>query len=191
MMTKNILIVGVGGQGTLLASKVMGKVFLDSGYDVKVSEVHGMSQRGGSVVTYVRYGDEVYSTLIDKGEADILLSFEALEAARWLPYLKKDGVVITNTQRLNPMSVVMGKATYPDDILEKIKAAGVNPVEVDALALAEEAGSAKSVNVVLLGIVAKHIGLDKQLWLDAVKSTVPPKTVDMNVAAFEKGYELN
>lgn len=191
MMTKNILIVGVGGQGTLLASKVMGKVFLDSGYDVKVSEVHGMSQRGGSVVTYVRYGDEVYSTLIDKGEADILLSFEALEAARWLPYLKKDGVVITNTQRLNPMSVVMGKATYPDDILEKIKATGVNPVEVDALALAEEAGSAKSVNVVLLGIAAKHIGLDKQLWLDAVKSTVPPKTVDMNVAAFEKGYELN
>lgn len=191
MMTKNILIVGVGGQGTLLASKVMGKVFLDSGYDVKVSEVHGMSQRGGSVVTYVRYGDEVYSTLIDKGEADILLSFEALEAARWLPYLKKDGVVITNTQRLNPMFVVMGKATYPDDILEKIKAAGVNPVEVDALALAEEAGSAKSVNVVLLGIAAKHIGLDKQLWLDAVKSTVPPKTVDMNVAAFEKGYELN
>ena len=191
MMTKNILIVGVGGQGTLLASKVMGKVFLDSGYDVKVGEVHGMSQRGGSVVTYVRYGDEVYSTLIDKGEADRLLSFEALEAARWLPYLKKDGVVITNTQRLNPMSVVMGKATYPDDILEKIKAAGVNPVEVDALALAEEAGSAKSVNVVLLGIAAKHIGLDKQLWLDAVKSTVPPKTVDMNVAAFEKGYELN
>ena len=191
MMTKNILIVGVGGQGTLLASKVMGKVFLDSGYDVKVSEVHGMSQRGGSVVTYVRYGVEVYSTLIDKGEADILLSFEALEAARWLPYLKKDGVVITNTQRLNPMSVVMEKATYPDDILEKIKAAGVNPVEVDALALAEEAGSAKSVNVVLLGIAAKHIGLDKQLWLDAVKSTVPPKTVDMNVAAFEKGYELN
>lgn len=191
MMTKNILIVGVGGQGTLLASKVMGKVFLDSGYDVKVSEVHGMSQRGGSVVTYVRYGDEVYSTLIDKGEADILLSFEALEAARWLPYLKKDGVVITNTQRLNPMSVVMEKATYPDDIFEKIKAAGVNPVEVDALALAEEAGSAKSVNVVLLGIAAKHIGLDKQLWLDAVKSTVPPKTVDMNVAAFEKGYELN
>ncbi len=191
MITKNILIVGVGGQGTLLASKVMGKVFLDSGYDVKVSEVHGMSQRGGSVVTYVRYGDEVYSTLIDKGEADILLSFEALEAARWLLYLKKDGVVITNTQRLNPMSVVMGKATYPDDILEKIKAAGVNPVEADALALAEEAGSAKSVNVVLLGIAAKHIGLDKQLWLDAVKSTVPPKTVDMNVAAFEKGYELN
>ena len=191
MMTKNILIVGVGGQGTLLASKVMGKVFLDSGYDVKVSEVHGMSQRGGSVVTYVRYGDEVYSTLIDKGEADILLSFEALEAARWLPYLKKDGVVITNTQRLNPMSVVMGTATYPDDILDKIKAVGVKPIEVDALALAEEAGSAKSVNVVLLGIAAKKIGLDKQLWLDAVKSTVPLKTVDMNVAAFEKGYELN
>ena len=191
MMIKNILIVGVGGQGTLLASKVMGKVFLDSGYDVRVSEVHGMSQRGGSVVTYVRYGDEVYSTLIDKGEADILLSFEALEAARWLPYLKKGGTVITNTQKLNPMSVVMEKATYPDDIIDKIKAVGVKPVEVDALALAEEAGSAKSVNVVLLGVAAKKIGLDRQLWLDAVKSTVPPKTVDLNVAAFKKGYELN
>ena len=115
-----MLIVGVGGQGTLLASQSHGQgLAMSSGYDVKVSEVHGMSQRGGSVVTYVRYGDEVYSTLIDKGEADILLSFEALEAARWLPYLKKDGVVITNTQRLNPMSVVMEKATYPDDILEK------------------------------------------------------------------------
>ena len=189
--TKHALLVGVGGQGAILTAKVLVNGLMRAGYDVKMSEVHGMSQRGGSVVTYVRYGDEVYSTLIDKGEADILLSFEALEAARWLPYLKKDGVVITNTQRLNPMSVVMGKATYPDDILEKIKAAGVNPVEVDALALAEEAGSAKSVNVVLLGIAAKHIGLDKQLWLDAVKSTVPPKTVDMNVAAFEKGYELN
>ncbi len=190
-MTKNILIVGVGGQGTLLASKVMGKVFLDSGYDVKVSEVHGMSQRGGSVVTYVRYGDEVYSTLIDKGEADLLLSFEALEAARWLPYLKKDGIVIVNSQQLNPMSVVMGKAEYPDDIVGKIRATGVRLVETDALALAEEAGSSRSVNVVLLGLAAKHIGLDKQEWLDAVRATVPAKTVDVNVAAFEKGYELN
>ncbi len=190
-MTKNILIVGVGGQGTLLASKVMGKVFLDSGYDVKVSEVHGMSQRGGSVVTYVRYGDEVYSTLIDKGEADLLLSFEALEAARWLPYLKKDGIVIVNSQQLNPMSVVMGKAEYPEDIIGKIRATGVRLVETDALALAEEAGSVRSVNVVLLGLAAKHIGLDKQAWLDAVRATVPAKTVDVNVAAFEKGYELN
>lgn len=190
-MTKNILIVGVGGQGTLLASKVMGKVFLDGGYDVKVSEVHGMSQRGGSVVTYVRYGDEVCSTLIDKGEADILLSFEALEAARWLPYLKKDGVVITNTQQMNPMSVVMGKAQYPDDIIGKIKATGVKLVEADALSLAEEAGSARSVNVVLIGLAAKHIGLDKQIWLDAVRSTVPQKTVEVNTAAFEKGYGLN
>ena len=190
-MTKNILIVGVGGQGTLLASNVMGKVFLDGGYDVKVSEVHGMSQRGGSVVTYVRYGDEVCSTLIDKGEADILLSFEALEAARWLPYLKKDGVVITNTQQMNPMSVVMGKAQYPDDIIGKIKATGVKLVEADALSLAEEAGSARSVNVVLIGLAAKHIGLDKQIWLDAVRSTVPQKTVEVNTAAFEKGYGLN
>lgn len=189
-MTKNILIVGVGGQGTLLASKVMGKVFLESGYDVKVSEVHGMSQRGGSVVTYVRYGDEVCSTLIDKGEADILLSFEALEAARWLPYLKKDGVVITNTQQMNPMSVVMGKAQYPEDIIGKIKATGVKLVEADALSLAEKAGSVRSVNVVLLGLAAKHIGLDKSVWLDAVRSTVPAKTVEVNTAAFENGYEL-
>ncbi len=187
-MTKNILIVGVGGQGTLLASKVMGKVFLEGGYDVKVSEVHGMSQRGGSVVTYVRYGDEVFSTVIDKGEADIILSFEALEAARWLPYLKKDGVVVTNTQQLNPMSVVMGAATYPEDIIGKIKATGVKLVAIDALSLATEAGSPRSVNVVLLGLAAKHIGIDKQIWLDAVKATVPPKTVDVNIAAFELGY---
>ncbi len=190
-MTKNILIVGVGGQGTLLASKVMGRVFLEGGFDVKVSEVHGMSQRGGSVVTYVRYGDEVCSTVIDKGEADIILSFEALEAARWLPYLKKGGVVVTSTQQLNPMSVVMGAAVYPEDILGKIKATGVSLVSIDALSLAKEAGSVKSVNVVLLGLAAKHIGLDKQIWLDAVKKTVPAKTVDVNVTAFEKGYEVN
>ncbi len=190
-MTKNILIVGVGGQGTLLASKVMGRVFLEGGFDVKVSEVHGMSQRGGSVVTYVRYGDEVCSTVIDKGEADIILSFEALEAARWLPYLKKGGVVVTSTQQLNPMSVVMGSATYPEDILGKIKATGVSIVSIDALSLAKEAGSVKSVNVVLLGLAARHIGLDKQIWLDAVKKTVPAKTVDVNVAAFEKGYGVN
>ncbi|MEG1743691.1 MAG: indolepyruvate oxidoreductase subunit beta [Clostridia bacterium] len=187
-MNKNILIVGVGGQGTLLASKVMGKVFLDSGYDVKVSEVHGMSQRGGSVVTYVRCGNEVFSSLIDKGEADILLSFEALEAARWLPYLKKDGVVITNTRQMNPMTVILGDAKYPENIIQKIKEQNVKLFSINASKIASDAGNEKSTNVVLLGLAAKHIGIDKSIWLEAVKSIVPPKTVEINLMAFELGY---
>ena len=145
METKNILIVGVGGQGTLLASKLMGKYFTEKGYDVKVSEVHGMSQRGGSVVTYVRYGEKVFSSVIEKGEADIILSFEQLEGARWLPYLKKGGVLITGTQKIDPMPVIMGKASYPENILEKLSEKGVKVIPVDALTLALEAGSAKSV----------------------------------------------
>ena len=134
--TKNIIIVGVGGQGTLLASKLMGKVFADEGFDVKVSEVHGMSQRGGSVITYVRYGEKVWSPLVEKGEADILLSFEELEAARWLPFLKTNGVVITSTQNIDPMPVIMGTAKYPESITEKLKAKLDNVVAVDAKSLA-------------------------------------------------------
>ena len=188
-MVKNILIVGVGGQGTLLASKIMGRVFTEQGYDVKVSEVHGMSQRGGSVVTYVRYGDAVYSPLIEKGEADLLLSFEELEAARWLPYLKKDGVLISNTQKINPMPVITGQAAYPEDIAEKLRATGVRLHTVDALSLALKAGSAKSVNVALLGVAAKYLGVERELWEEAIRSAVPPKTVETNLAAFAAGYE--
>ena len=188
MSVKNILIVGVGGQGTLLASKLLGKFFTNEGYDVKVSEVHGMSQRGGSVVTYVRYGDKVYSSVIEKGEADIILSFEQLESARWLAYLKEGGVLITNTQKIDPMPVIMGKAEYPENIIEKIRDKGVNLVAVDALSLAEEAGTAKAANVVLLGSAVKYLGFEKEMWTDIIKSTVPPKFVDVNLKAFELGY---
>lgn len=186
---KNILIVGVGGQGTLLASKLMGRVFMEQGYDVKVSEVHGMSQRGGSVVTYVRYGDKVWSSLIDEGEADIVISFEQLEAARWLAWLKPGGELITNTQRIDPMPVIMGTATYPEDILDAIESKGVHVTAVDALRLAEEAGSAKAVNIVLLGVAARYLGFDKEQWLDAIRRTVPPKTIQVNEKAFALGYQ--
>ena len=188
MSVKNILIVGVGGQGTLLASKLMGKCFMNIGYDVKVSEVHGMSQRGGSVVTYVRYGEKVYSPVIEKGEADIIISFEQLESARWLPYLKKGGVLISSTQRIDPMPVIMGKAEYPEDILSKIREKGVELVELDALGLALEAGTAKCANIVLLGAAVRFLGIDKEMWVDIIKSTVPPKTIDVNLKAFELGY---
>lgn len=188
METKNILIVGVGGQGTLLASKLMGKYFTEKGYDVKVSEVHGMSQRGGSVVTYVRYGEKVFSSVIEKGEADIILSFEQLEGARWLPYLKKGGVLITGTQKIDPMPVIMGKASYPENILEKLSEKGVKVIPVDALTLALEAGSAKSANVVLLGAAVKLLRIDKDEFAEIVRSSVPPKTVEANLKAFESGY---
>ena len=189
METKNILIVGVGGQGTLLASKLMGKYFTEKGFDVKVSEVHGMSQRGGSVVTYVRYGEKVFSSVIEKGEADIILSFEQLESARWLPYLKKDGVLITGTQKIDPMPVIMGKAKYPENIIEKLKSQGVCVIPVDALLLALEAGSAKSANVVLLGAAVKFLGIDKDEFAEIVRTSVPPKTVEANLKAFELGYQ--
>lgn len=187
---KSVLIVGVGGQGTLLASRLLGNALLSKDYDVKVSEVHGMSQRGGSVVTYVRYGECVASPIIEQGEADLILSFEALEAARFLPYLKKGGKIIVNTQQIDPMPVVAGNADYPEDILEKIRKAGVEVVSADALTLAEQAGSSKAVNVVLMGMLAKHTDIEKQVWLDTVKQTVPPKFLELNLKAFELGYNL-
>lgn len=185
---KNILIVGVGGQGTLLASKLMGKCFLEKGFDVKVSEVHGMSQRGGSVVTYVRYGTEVFSPVIDKGEANMIISFEELEAARWLPYLKENGTIIVNKQEINPMPVIMGTAAYPEDIIGKLRATGEKVISVDALSLAEECGNVKATNVVLLGVAAKVLGFGSDIWLDAINITVPPKTVELNKKAFLLGY---
>lgn len=186
---KSILIVGVGGQGTLLASRLLGNALLSRDYDVKVSEVHGMSQRGGSVVTYVRYGESVSSPIIEQGEADIILSFEALEAARFLPYLKKGGKIIVNTQQIDPMPVVTGNASYPEDILGQIKTLGVDVIAADALSLAEQAGSAKAVNVVLMGMLAKQSDIEKQVWLDTVEQTVPPKFLELNLKAFELGYE--
>ncbi len=187
METRSIMIVGVGGQGTLLASRVIGSVLLTGGYDVKVSEVHGMSQRGGSVVTYVRYGDKVASPIIEKGQADLIISFELLEAARWVSYLKKGGKIITNTQQIEPMPVITGAVKYPENIVENIKAAGVDITAADALSLAVEAGTPKAVNVVLMGMVSKTAEFDEQVWLDALKQCVPPKVLDVNLKAFELG----
>lgn len=181
------MIVGVGGQGSLLASRLLGSVLLDKGYDVKVSEVHGMSQRGGSVVTYVKYGDEVFSPVIEKGEADVIISFEILEAARWLPYLKKGGKIITSTQQLDPMPVITGNAVYPESIAEKLGELGVQVTAVDALSLAEEAGNAKASNVVLMGVVSKQTDFEEKLWQDAIEKCVPPKFLELNKKAFELG----
>ena len=188
MKTKNIMIVGVGGQGSLLASKLLGRMLLQKGYDIKVSEVHGMSQRGGSVVTYVRFGDKVYSPVIDKGEADYIVSFELLEAARWTEFLKPGGKLITNTQQINPMPVIIGAAEYPQDILEKMQAAGIDVDAMDALALAEQAGSSKAVNLVLMGRLAKYFHIDYDKWIEAIKVSVKPQFVDVNLKAFELGY---
>lgn len=185
------MIVGVGGQGTLLASRILGAALLDCGYDVKVSEVHGMSQRGGSVVTYVRFGDSVASPVIEKGEADIILAFEQLEAARWLEYLKPDGKIIVNTQKMDPMPVVMGIAEYPEEVIEALKSCGANVKELDALPMAVEAGSAKAVNVVLIGAMAKNMTfVSKETWIKALKGSVPPKFLELNLKAFEMGYNI-
>lgn len=185
--TKSVMIVGVGGQGSLLASRLLGNVLLAQGFDVKVSEVHGMSQRGGSVVTYVKYGDEVNSPVIEKGEADVVISFEQLEAARWVSYLKKGGHLITSTQKSNPMPVITGAATYPENIVEKLAGLGVDVIPVDALALAEEAGTAKASNVVLMGVLSAKMGFDEKLWQDAIEQCVPAKFLELNKKAFELG----
>lgn len=188
MDTKNIMIVGVGGQGTLLASKMLGYVLLQQGYDVKVSEVHGMSQRGGSVVTYVRYGKKVYSPVIDKGEADVIISFEKLEAARWLEFLKKDGTIITNTQEVEPMPVITGAAAYPENLIEKMQAAGAKVDAKDFLSIAQEAGSAKAVNIALMGRLSTYFHeISDEQWQDAIEKIVPPKFLDLNRKAFEAG----
>ena len=191
METKNIMIVGVGGQGSLLASKLLGQLLLSQGYDVKVSEVHGMSQRGGSVVTYVRYGDKVASPIIEEGEADYIISFELLEAARWLPNLKNGGTIVTSTQQINPMPVITGAAEYPDEIVEDIKALGVDIRAVDAPAIAREVGNERASNVALIGLAANVLGFDHEVLRNAVAACVPAKALEINMAAFDKGYELS
>ena len=189
METKNIMIVGVGGQGSLLASKLLGRLLLTRGYDIKVSEVHGMSQRGGSVVTYVRFGDKVYSPIIDQGEADFIVSFELLEAARYTEYLRPEGRIITNTQQINPMPVITGAAVYPEALVEKMQAAGIAIDAIDALALAEEAGSAKAVNLVLLGRLSKYFDFTEAEWMEAIEKSVPPKFLELNKKAFALGEQ--
>ena len=188
-MTTNIMIVGVGGQGTLLASRILGNTVINEGFDVKVSEVHGMSQRGGSVVTYVKYGEKVFSPVIDKGQADIILAFEKLEAYRAMPFLKKGGKMIVNTQEIDPMPVITGAAEYPESIIEKLKE-NIDVKDVDALSLAIEAGNPKAVNVVLIGVMAKSTDIPYEKWMEALKSTVPEKFLEVNIKAFDLGYNL-
>lgn len=188
-MTKNIMIVGVGGQGTLLASRILGNTVINEGYDVKVSEVHGMSQRGGSVVTYVKYGDKVHSPIVDRGEADIILAFELLEAYRAIPYLKDGGKIIINNQQIDPMPVITGAAAYPENITQKI-AENCDTTVVNALELAEKAGNYKAVNVVLIGVMAKTTDIAYEKWVETIKTTVPEKFLDVNLKAFELGYNL-
>jgi indolepyruvate ferredoxin oxidoreductase beta subunit len=182
------MIVGVGGQGTLLASRILGNLLIDKGYDVKMSEVHGMAQRGGSVVTYVKYGKKVYSPIVSKGDADILLAFEQLEALRWFPYLKEAGELIVNTQKIDPMPVIIGSVKYPDSIIDHLEKNCKNILSVNALELAKKAGNVKAVNVVLIGILAKKTNIEKESWIKAIYKTVPEKFLDTNIKAFNLGY---
>jgi indolepyruvate ferredoxin oxidoreductase beta subunit len=170
-----------------LASKLLGRLLLTKGYDIKVSEVHGMSQRGGSVVTYVRFGDKVYSPVIDLGQADFIVSFELLEAARWTTYLKPGGKLITNTQQINPMPVIIGAAQYPENLAQQMVDAGIDIDAIDALTLAEEAGSSKAVNLVLMGRLSRYFDFTEEEWLTAIEASVPAKFLEMNKKAFALG----
>jgi indolepyruvate ferredoxin oxidoreductase beta subunit len=187
----SILIVGVGGQGTLLASRLIGRAATDRGFDVKVSEVHGMSQRGGSVVTYVKYGAEVCSPLIEPGEADILIAFELLEAARWIPYLRPGGQIVANSQRIDPMPVITGAALYPDGLEGALREKCAGALVADALAIASECGSARSVNMVLLGLAARFMAFGEDEWIGAIRAVAPPKALDANIKAFGRGCALS
>lgn len=190
MTTNNILVVGVGGQGTLITSRILGNLAMEMGYDVKLSEVHGMAQRGGSVVTHIRYGEKVYSPLVEIGQADIIVSFEKLEALRWLHYLKKDGVMLVNNQEIDPMPVIMGASEYPEDVIEQLENECKNVYAVDALSKAKALGNIKVANTVLLGLLARHMTIPKEKWIEIIKRTVPEKTIQINIEAFEDGYAL-
>ncbi|HBT20904.1 MAG TPA: indolepyruvate oxidoreductase subunit beta [Peptococcaceae bacterium] len=187
--TKNILIVGVGGQGIILAGRIIGNAALKMGLNVKVSEIHGMAQRGGSVVTHVRFGRRVYSPTIEQGTADIILAFEKLEALRWMHYLRLGGTVIVNEQEIYPLPVLIGKGEYPSDVLEKIKRKDTHILALDAFQIAVEAGNPKAVNMVLVGALAAEMGFKKDLWHDVIKETVPKKSIEANIQAFNKGFE--
>ena len=189
METKNIMIVGVGGQGTLLTSRILGGIILENGFDIKLSEVHGMAQRGGSVVTFVRYGDNVAEPIVEEGQADILIAFERLEAMRYAHFLKKDGVIIVNDQRIDPMPVVIGNAKYPEGIIEGLEK-NHKVIKVDAMDEAKKLGNTKTFNVIVLGVVASHMDFKKDQWLEVIEKTVPAKTVEINKKAFEVGYAL-
>ena len=187
METKNIMIVGVGGQGTLLTSRILGAITTKAGYDVKLSEVHGMAQRGGSVVTFVRYGDKVNEPIVEEGQADVLIAFEKLEAKRYAHFLKKDGVIIANDYEIAPITVITGKATYPENIIEDLKKKH-NVVSINAMEEAKKLGNTRCFNVIILGVAAKSMDFTEEQWLEVIKETVPQKTVELNCKAFSVGF---
>ncbi len=189
MSVTSVLIVGVGGQGSLLTSRILGTAALELGMDVKVSEVHGMAQRGGSVVTYVRMGENVASPIIEEGGADYMLSFELLEALRSAKLMKKEGKIVVNNQKIDPMPVIIGAQKYPDDVKEQLEKR-VETYFVDAVPTAEELGDVRFVNTVMIGKLASIMGFEKSKWIDAISQCVPEKTIEMNIKAFEKGYNL-
>lgn len=189
MKTKNIMIVGVGGQGTLLTSRILGGLAIQGGYDVKLSEVHGMAQRGGSVVTFVRYGDKVSEPIVEEGQADVLIAFERLEALRYAHFLKPDGALVVNDWRIDPMPVVIGMAEYPDDILGQLRKEH-KVYSVNAMEEARKLGNTKTFNLVVLGVAAQHMNFTKEQWHEVIENTVPPKTIEINKQAFETGYNL-
>ena len=186
--TKNIMIVGVGGQGTLLTSRILGGITVEAGYDVKLSEVHGMAQRGGSVVTFVRYGEKVAEPIVEEGQADLLIAFEMLEAKRYAHFLKKEGVLVVNEQRIDPITVVTGAATYPEGIVEELEKE-YSVLKINAMDEALKLGNSKVFNIIVLGMAAKHMDFSKEDWLKVIEKTVPPKTVEMNKKAFLLGFE--
>ena len=188
METRNIMIVGVGGQGTLLTSRILGGITVRAGYDVKLSEVHGMAQRGGSVVTFVRYGDKVNEPIVEEGCADVLIAFERLEALRYAHFLKIDGVLIVNDQRIDPMPVVIGAAKYPENIIEGLEK-NYKVLRIDAMDEAIKLGNSRTFNVIVLGMAARHMDFKKEDWLEVIRETVPAKTVDINLKAFELGWD--
>lgn len=186
--TTNILIVGVGGQGTLLASRVLAQAAVDQEYDVKVSEIHGMAQRGGSVVSQVRYGNKVFSPIIKQGDADVIMAFEKLEAARYLPFLRKGGLMVINTDKIDPLPVMSGEVRYPEKLEEKI--AGVVPktVTLDATGIAEKCGTSKAANIVLVGLVGRTLGMPLDSLVEAIRGLVPEKAIDINIRALNEGW---
>jgi indolepyruvate ferredoxin oxidoreductase, beta subunit len=186
----SILLVGVGGQGTILAAKVLSQVALEQGLEVKMSEVHGMSQRGGSVVTFVKFGEQVFSPIVEPGEADFIVAFEKLEALRWAHYLKPTGVLITNDQEISPMPVIIGAVSYPEGIIEQLQARGQQVIGIKALELAKNCGNSKATNLVLMGVLAKQTEIDQEIWLKAVDRKVPAKFLDLNRKAFLAGYQI-
>ncbi len=189
MNTKTIIIAGVGGQGILTASDVLSDVLIEAGYDVKKSEVHGMSQRGGDVISTVRYGKKVYSPIVGENEADEILAFEKLEALRSIKFLKNGGRVIVNDFRWDPLPVATGAMVYPENIIEKIKKKTDNIVVVDAVRIAEELGNIRVANIYLLGVLNQSLNISKDIWVKVIKERVPQKAIDVNIKAFERGFE--